>query len=144
MWYIHFFPSASQNVYPSFPSLSPAASQGCGGSQPSYKNRTRYYGGISKWPVKNKGVPRSSSLELTPWPVFLWQLLFNVVGAKSVPDLRGTRRVPTHTGRTGRMLGKVELIPGARQEHLCSMRTFIWAAQDKHLNFDKLWKYVLF
>lgn len=58
-----------------------------GGVNP-FKNRTRYYGGISKWPVKNKGVPRSSPLELTPWPVFLWQLLFNVVGARSVPDLR--------------------------------------------------------
>lgn len=88
MWYIHFFPSASQNVYLSFPSLSPATSWGCGGSRPSFKNRTRYYGGISKWPVKNKGVPRSSSLKLTPWPVFRWQLLFDVVGAKSVPDLR--------------------------------------------------------
>lgn len=97
MWYIHFFPSASQNMYPSFPSLGPATSQGWGGSQPSFKNRTGSYGGISKWPVKNKGVPRSSRLKLAPWPVILWQLLFIAVGAKSVPDLRrNTSRPYSH------------------------------------------------
>lgn len=63
MWYINFSLSVSQNVYLSFPSPAPATNQCCGGSQAPFKNRTWYYRGISKWPVKNKGVPRSSSLQ---------------------------------------------------------------------------------
>lgn len=88
------FPQCVTKPVSEFP-LTAATSWGCSeGSQTSFKNRTRYYGGISKWPIKNKGVPRSSSLELTPWPAFHWQLLFNVVGGESVPDLRRNTSSP--------------------------------------------------
>lgn len=48
-------------LYVSLSFLSPTLTtkQPNRGSQLLFKNRTRYYGGISEWPVKIKGVPRS-------------------------------------------------------------------------------------
>lgn len=81
------------------------------------KNRTWYYRGISKRPVKIKGFREvlCSSLSYCQHFFGICCLMWLV---KNVSYLRATRHVSTHARMTGRELGKARLILGARQGHL--------------------------
>lgn len=77
MWYIKFSYKCL-----SFPFPNPTTNQPKRGSRLPFKNRTWYFRGISKWPVKIKGVPRRFfCLQLWLLPAFHWRLLLNVVHA---------------------------------------------------------------